>query len=163
MKHLLLIRHAKSSWDDPRLADHDRPLNKRGRHNLGLMAEQLQQRRLRVELLFSSSAKRALTTANALAQVLCPEQAVQVCPELYQFDSQPLWHFIEQAPIELNRIALVGHNPALMELAERLLQQTLTRLPTCAVLELALQIDHWHELYPGCAEALLEISPKRLG
>lgn len=162
MKRLVLIRHAKSSWKHPDLTDHDRPLNRRGRNNLGPMRQQLRRLGITVEQVFSSSANRALTTAKALAEVLSPGQSVEVSPELYQFDSQPLWHFIQQAPVEFSSLALVGHNPAMEELAERLLQQPITHLPTCAVLELELQINDWQALYPGCAELSSSLSPKQL-
>ena len=127
------------------------------------MADHLLQLGLNVDQLFSSSALRAKLTAEALAKVLCPKLSYQHCPELYQFSSEPLWQFVQDAPVEASSIALVGHNPAMMELAERLLDQELESFPTCAVLELELAINRWQELYRGCASISYSITPKQLG
>lgn len=163
MKRLVLIRHAKSSWKNPTLSDHDRPLNKRGQRNLEQMAPHLNQLGLRVDWVFSSSALRAQLTAEALTRVLCPQHPYQTCPELYQFSVEPLWLFIQNAPVELKSMALVGHNPAMMELAEKLLDLDLENLPTCAVMEMELSINRWQDIYRGCASESYRIVPKQLG
>ncbi|WP_421869050.1 SixA phosphatase family protein [Motiliproteus sp.] len=167
MKQLVLIRHAKSSWKHPQLSDHDRPLNKRGNRNLPLMAEHIRQQGFSVERLVSSSAVRAATTAKALAAPLLqlPEQAAEHALEmeagLYQFDWRPLWHYLKQQPDSLQRLALVGHNPALEELQQQLSGEWLS-LPTCALVVLRLPIDHWHDLQFGCASLVYQARPKEL-
>ncbi|RDE22481.1 histidine phosphatase family protein [Motiliproteus coralliicola] len=167
MKQLLLIRHAKSSWSNPGVSDHERPLNKRGKRNLPLMAEHIQQQGYVVERLISSNAVRAATTARALAPALlqrpvkAAEQALELEHRLYQFDWQPLWHFLQQQPDTVRKMALVGHNPALEELLQRLCDESHS-LPTCALAVLQLNLNHWQALHPGCAELLYRTSPKAL-
>ena len=168
MKQLVLIRHAKSSWKYPQLSDHDRPLNQRGSRNLPLMAEHIRQQGLVVERLLSSSAVRAASTAAGLAAALLQqpgevaEQALELDAGLYQFDWQPLWHYLKRQPDSLQALALVGHNPALEALQQRLSGEWLS-LPTCAlVVVLQLEIRHWSALHSGCARLLYRTCPKAL-
>ncbi|WP_210396533.1 SixA phosphatase family protein [Motiliproteus sediminis] len=151
MKTLVLIRHAKSSWKDASLGDHQRPLNRRGERNRWQMADHLNRLPLRVEQVYSSSATRARLTAEALAPALS-DQPPHYEDELYCFDAASLIHWLRRRSGQVNAIALVGHNPALTELANWLDPEPLENLPTCAVLLLHLPITAWAELDRGRAQ-----------
>jgi phosphohistidine phosphatase len=163
MKQLILIRHAKSSWKQPQLADHDRPLNKRGNRSIERIQRQFGDQTFRVDRLYSSSACRALTTAQRLSPQLSPDADLIVTSELYQFDWQPLWQFVIDLDDRLGSVALVGHNPALLQLYNELIADVLdrlSRLPTCGVLRLELSIERWSQLSSGCAQLTDSVFPK---
>ena len=165
MKRLILIRHAKSSWKQPWLSDHDRPLNKRGNRSIELMQQQVSDQMINVDQIYSSSACRALSTAQGLQPVLCPEQQSITAAQLYQFNEAPLWQFVNELDDQLSNVALIGHNPALLDFTNELIDDAgdrLHRLPTCGLLQLELAINHWHRLSPGCGQLLYSVSPKQL-
>ena len=104
MKQLTVVRHAKSSWDYPDLADHDRPLNKRGERDAPAMGDRLAARGYRPELVISSSANRALTTATAIADAIgYPPDQIVVEERIYGIDVSRL---VALVPFEQNRCAL---------------------------------------------------------
>lgn len=162
MKELLLIRHAKSSWEHPELSDHDRPLNTRGLRDLPRMARRLQQRGDSVDCCWSSTATRALTTANTLAQAICTVPPISR-DRLYTFDPSELLHEIQRAENSIKALAVVGHNPAIETLTQQLLDtETPEHFPTCSMVRLRLAIKQWGDLHSGCAELLYFDWPKRL-
>ncbi|PIE23382.1 MAG: phosphoglycerate mutase [Neptuniibacter caesariensis] len=162
MKQLTLIRHAKSSWKHPELADFDRPLNKRGKKDLPDMTERIYQSNLHPDLLLSSGARRAVTTANAVASrlKLKPEQ-FQIIPELYESSSETLLYTLQNLPDKLTHVMLVGHNPGLEMLIHFLTQNQLEKFPTAAVFSMHLSIAQWAELAEGCATPILFDYPKK--
>lgn len=130
MKTLILIRHAKSSWKDLSLDDFDRPLNKRGKHDAPLMATHLKQQNIKLEKIFSSSAKRAKKTAEIFSDILSAE--VNFFDELYGSSSVELVDFINQQFQTYNSIAIVSHNPELTELNNYISHQDIENIPTSA-------------------------------
>ncbi|WP_415886857.1 SixA phosphatase family protein [Neptuniibacter sp. QD37_6] len=162
MKRLTLIRHAKSSWKDPTLDDFDRPLNKRGLRDLPKMAERLDESGIMPELILTSDANRAFTTASEIQRQLQlePEQ-LQTHPELYASCAKTLMYLLQNQSDHLSNIMLIGHNPALHQLADMLTQSHLEKFPTAAVLHMHLSITQWHELAAGCATSILFDYPKK--
>lgn len=162
MKQLTLVRHAKSSWKDPTLDDFERPLNKRGQRDLPKMAKRLEKYSIVPDLILASGANRAITTATEIHQQLnlIPEQ-LQTHPELYASCAETLMYLLQNQSDHLKSIMLVGHNPALHQLAELLTQNRLEKLPTAAVLHMHLSITQWHELAAGCATNILFDYPKK--
>ena len=143
MKTLFLIRHAKSSWDDTTLPDEDRPLNDRGKRNAPKMGKRLAKRDVKPDLILSSPASRALTTAGIIAQQLNYKlKDIVVDDRLYPGAVHDLLKMIHEFGDKLDRVMLVGHNPALAELAQRLSSE-ITRMPTCAVAELKFNAKSW--------------------
>jgi phosphohistidine phosphatase len=135
MKTLFLVRHAKSSWDDPALPDKDRPLNDRGKRDAPKMGERLAKRDVRPDLILSSPAMRALTTAQIIAKKLdYKRKDIVVDDRLYGVEPDDLLDVIHKLGDKLERVMLFGHNPELTELAHRLSSQ-ITHMPTCAVAE----------------------------
>ncbi|MCW8884522.1 MAG: histidine phosphatase family protein [Motiliproteus sp.] len=162
MKDLFLIRHAKSSWDNPELLDHDRPLNRRGRKSIVAMSKRIENHGWQVQQLLTSTATRAITTAQGLVESICKGGTVKAESTLYTFDDEVLMTFIRNYSGEEDAIALVGHNPAMEYLLEQLVfDNTPDKFPTCAVAHLELQIDHWRQLKPGCGSLKAFEYPKK--
>jgi phosphohistidine phosphatase len=146
MKTLFLIRHAKSSWDDPALPDKDRPLDDRGKRDAPKMGKRLAKRDVNPDLILSSPAMRALTTAQIIARKLDYKlQDIVVDDRLYAGEMDDLLNVIQQLDDKLERVMLVGHNPELSELAYRL-SSDITHMPTCAVAELTFDAKSWSNI-----------------
>lgn len=143
MKTLLLVRHAKSSWDEEELADHDRPLNKRGKREAPMVGEYLLRCDLVPDLIMTSSAKRARKTALKLAEACGYTGEIAVLPELY--DAAPEEYIASLHPVcdKVGRVMIVGHNPCLQDLVE-LLTGGHSPMATCAVARIDLDIPSWN-------------------
>lgn len=162
MKRLTLIRHAKSSWKHPELDDHERPLNKRGRRDAPEMGARLARRAERFDLLLSSTARRARDTADAIAEALGAGAGRQAASaDLYHADAEDLLAELRGLDPALERVALVGHNPALTDLANRLAGTSLVKLPTAAVFTVELPVDDWSAVAPGSGRLVDYDYPKR--
>jgi phosphohistidine phosphatase len=145
MKTLLVLRHAKSDWGDPKLADEDRPLNKRGKRDAVRMGELLRARDLLPELILTSTAKRARKTAEAIAEASAGAAELEAKRSLYLAGPKDYVKLLRRVPEECQRVMVVGHNPGLEELLGEL-TGTVTPLPTAALAEVALPIAEWREL-----------------
>src|SRR6266496_884279 len=141
MKTLFLVRHAKSSRDEPSLPDKDRPLNDRGKRDAPKMGERLAKREVTPDLILSSPAKRALETAQIIAKKLDYKLADIVVDErLYATGADDLLQLIHKLGAKPKSVMLFGHNPELTELAHRL-SNKITHLPTCAVAEFTFDVN----------------------
>lgn len=160
-KQLLLIRHAKSDWVDPTLADFDRPLNERGHRNAPEMAERLIARNLIPEQIVSSPALRAITTANYFAGKF-DIQAGSIIKqkEIYEAYPQDLLRIIHSFNDDFERIALFGHNPAITELTRLLTGELISNVATCGVVLINLQVDSWKAVGSATGNMVLYDYPK---
>jgi phosphohistidine phosphatase len=145
MKTLLIMRHAKSSWKDEEIPDHDRPLTKRGQRNAPRMGRLLREVDQVPDLILSSSAKRAIDTAEAVADQSHYQGEVQVVEELYAAPPEAYIQALEGLTGSYERVMVVGHNPGLEELLDILVGKE-EALPTGAVAQVALPIQSWQEL-----------------
>ena len=146
MKTLFLIRHAKSSWDDMALGDKDRPLNDRGKRDAPKVGERLAKRHAKPDLILSSPARRALTTAEIIAKKLDYKGSnIVVSDRLYAVEADELLDVIRQIDDGAESVMLIGHNPELTELAHRL-SSNITHLPTCAVAEFTFDSPSWKHI-----------------
>ena len=146
MKTLFLVRHAKSSWDDPALADKDRPLNDRGKRDAPKVGERLAKAGAKPDLILSSPAKRALTTAEIIARKLgYKRKNIVVDDRLYAVEAEVLLAVIRQLDDGAGCVMLFGHNPELTELAHRL-SSKISHLPTCAVAEFTFGVKSWKRI-----------------
>jgi phosphohistidine phosphatase len=170
MIHLLtLLRHAKSSWDDPALADHERPLSRRGVKACARLRKHLRDSGLAPELVLCSSAARAVQTWDGVRAGLAAEPAVQIEDGLYTADAAGLLARLNAVPEPVRSLLLIGHNPALAELAARLagageadaLQRMRAKYPTGAVADLAFSGD-WQRLTWGGARLEAFVVPRQL-
>lgn len=144
MKHLFLARHAKSSWEDSSIADHDRPLNQRGLRDAATQAKAINKHPTRAELVISSSAVRAVGYAEQIAKASAIE--LQINPDLYTFNLRELAHIVGQLPNNIDRILLVGHNPAIHQLYNQLCNHPLSKFPTAAVAHISINTDDWRNI-----------------
>src|SRR6267154_3568474 len=143
MKTLFLIRHAKSSWDNPALPDKDRPLGDRGRRDAPKMGKRLAKRDVKPDLILSSPARRALKTARIIAKKLDYKlKDIVVDDRLYAGEADDLLNVIHKLGDKLERVMLFGHNPEVTELAHRLSSE-ITQMPTRAVAEFTFDAKSW--------------------
>ena len=151
MKRLFLIRHAKSSWDEPDVADIDRPLNNRGKRDAPVMGERLKkEHKAKPDLILSSPAKRALRTAKIIAKEIdYPEGKIEIKDSLYGSGVQAMLNIIQYLDGSLNEVMLFGHNPDLTSLANFLSNHEVENIPTCGVFCVDFDIESWKEVEGG--------------
>ena len=142
MKQLLLLRHAKSSWQDPALDDHQRPLNKRGQRDAPRMGNLIVSQQLVPDLIVSSSALRARQTAAAVALCCGDPDLVQETDQLYLAPPSDYLSLLADLDDAHQRVLLVGHNPGISQLVEQLCGQA-SGMPTAALAALTVDIDCW--------------------
>ena len=145
MKTLLLLRHAKSSWNNPALDDHERPLNKRGRRDGPRMGELLRQHGLIPELVISSDAVRARLTAEAVTEAARYAGEILLDQHLYMASPAEILSVLSKIPGSADTVMIVGHNPGLEELVEQLTGEQ-QDFPTAALAQIVLPIDQWSDL-----------------
>jgi phosphohistidine phosphatase len=165
MKKLYLIRHAKSSWDDPELDDFDRPLNKRGQKDAPRMGKRLKEKRITPDVMLSSPAARALATCHAIAAILqFDESKIKTDKRLYHANEDQILEVIrglKDFPHDSKEVALIfGHNPGLTEFANALVNQTIDNIPTCGIVAAELPVKSWKEVTFGCGNMLFFDFPK---
>ena len=165
-KRLFLLRHAKSSWDDPGLADHDRPLAPRGRRSAALMASHLRDEGIRPELVLCSTAVRTRETLEGARLSDAGEVAFE--RDLYAASADTLLARLRRVPDAVESALLIGHNPGMQDLAVMLarsgaeLERVERKLPTGALATLELD-GGWSDLGPGRAKLVAFVRPKQLG
>jgi phosphohistidine phosphatase len=161
MKRLYLIRHAKSSWDDPDLADFERPLNKRGKEDAPVLGKRLKKSKVKLDLVLSSPAKRALKTAKIIAKELgFPKKQIVTDEFLYNASVSTLLNVIQNIDDTFQQVMLVGHNPGLTDLAQYLTNVQIDNIPTCGVF--CMDFDHpsWQEVAEGKGKFVFFNYPK---
>lgn len=146
-KTLYLVRHAKSSWSDPSLSDRDRPLNKRGRRSAPDMGSRLAARGHRPDLIISSPAKRALMTAKIIAEEVGYAKSGIVTDESMYFSGvSGMEKMLERVDDSYQKVMIVGHNPAMTSLMNKLSGSDVYNMPTCAVAIIGYDMTSWSEL-----------------
>ena len=164
MKTLHLLRHAKSSWDEPGLADRERGLNQRGRRDAPRMGEALAQRMAPMALAVSPARRAQLTLAGlcegwpALADL--PHRTEEA---LYTFAADDIFDWLREQDDGVDALFIIGHNPALTDLANALARSDgIANLPTAGYLQLGLAIDRWRDIRQGCAQMEDCLFPRQL-
>jgi phosphohistidine phosphatase len=146
MKTLILVRHAKSGRDDPGLPDRDRTLNERGREDAPKMGRRLAGRKVKPDLVISSPAVRALSTAQAIAREIGYEEGrIAVDDRLYASSPDTLLAVVRGQDPKLDCVMLFGHNPEFSALAQEL-SGAIEDMPTCAVAELRFDTSSWRDV-----------------
>ena len=144
MKVLTLVRHAKSSWKDANLSDLDRPLNKRGRRDAPMMGGRLAERDYFPDVIVSSSAVRALATAEAIAEEIgYPRSEIVVDERIYGADVTDWLEVIHTLGDAWDRAMCIGHNPGLTDLVNYLADDQIGNVPTCGIVDLVFDVDSW--------------------
>ncbi len=176
-KRLFVLRHAKSSWDEPGLDDHERPLSPRGRRAVEVIAEHMREQAIAPELVLCSTARRTRETLQALA----PSGEMLMEPELYGASCSTIIERLQRVAAPTTSVMVIGHNPALQMLVLRLvkpthhtgraavadrrpepdLDQIQRKFPTAALASLSFE-GPWRALAPGCARLDAYVRPKQL-
>ena len=147
MKLLFVVRHAKSSWDNPQLRDKDRPLNNRGKRDVPRMAEFLNTKMKSPQILISSPAVRAFKTAAGFAeQFNFPESHIIKSQHLYHASVGAWLDVIHQINEHYESAMLFGHNPGITDLVNRLTDSNIYNIPTCGVAGIKLNINSWSDV-----------------
>jgi phosphohistidine phosphatase len=163
MKSLLLVRHAKSSWDSPTLKDFDRPLNERGMKDAPMMAHRMIERKVHVDAFVSSPAKRAFTTASFFAKAFQQKDKDIIGVEkLYHAMPETFAEVIAELSNKWNTVALFSHNPGITHFANMLGVARIDNMPTCGVLGVHFMCDHWEEAMQAEKRFWLFDYPKNL-
>jgi phosphohistidine phosphatase len=167
MPVLYLLRHAKSSWDDPTLADRDRPLAPRGRRDAKVMVEHLRRAGIAPELVLCSPSRRTRQTLKRIAPGLGEHVDVRIEPRLYAGSAADLLEVLNQVADEVRSVMVIGHNPGIQDLALSLARdgpgvaRVRDKFPTAALA--TLEVDgSWPELGPGGAVLVSLAKPKEL-
>lgn len=142
MKTLLLLRHAKSSWDNAQLTDHDRPLNERGKTDAPRIGKVIRDQKLVPDLILSSTAERALETAEAVAFACNYDRELVLSRELYHAPPQQYVQLLVGLGDELERVMVVGHNPGIEELVVWF-TGSYVPMPTATLVQINLPIERW--------------------
>ncbi len=162
MKRLVMVRHAKSTWDEAYVSDFERPLNKRGRKDAPLIGRILKEQNIEVAYIRSSPAVRALTTARLLAEELSYPLAEIVADDtMYGASAVTLQSIVRQIPDQVQEAMIVGHNPGMHMLAEALVGFEESNLPTCGVVCAEFPVERWADVAPGTGRMKFYEYPKR--
>jgi phosphohistidine phosphatase len=169
MHTLYLLRHAKSSWADPTLPDHERPLARRGRRDAKRIAKHLVRLGIQPQLVLCSSAERTRETLDRVRSALGAATTVSLEAQLYATSSEKLLERLRAVPEAVDSVMLIGHNPGLQDLALVLastgakLDRLKAKLPTAALATLTLPRTTWRQLSRGDAVLDAYVIPKQLG
>jgi phosphohistidine phosphatase len=162
MKTLLVLRHAKSSWDDSALDDHERPLNQRGRRDAPRMGKLMREYGLIPDVVISSDAVRARLTADAVAEAASFTGEIRRDSHLYLAGPADILSLLQRVREDAQTVMIVGHNPGLEQLVEQLTGKP-QDLPTAALAQIGLPIDQWRDLKRSTRGTLVGLwRPKEL-
>lgn len=148
MKTLYVLRHAKSDWNDARLTDFERPLNERGVHAAQKMGAFLREQGIAAEAIVSSPARRARETAQIVRDAAGFGAEIRFEPRIYEASLGDLIEIISEVENDCKKLLIVGHNPGFEQLVGSLTGEFLP-LPTAALVEIELPVEHWSELIKG--------------
>ena len=168
LRHLVVIRHAKSSWDDPSLADYDRPLSKRGRNALPRLRDHIEDLELRPDLVMCSSARRTRETLAGIRRALGRHARVESDSALYGAGAEMLMAELRRVDDQVTTVFLIGHNPGVTDLVDLLAADPATgetpidSFPTAAFAVLSVA-GPWSELQPSCASLESFWAPRQQG
>lgn len=171
MKRLTLLRHAKSSWDDPVERDFDRPLNSKGWRASKVMGEYMLAEKLTFDLLLASPAQRVIETLDGVSEGYGDLPSTRYERRIYLASSVTLKDVVRDCGGEAESLLMVGHNPGLEDLVLELVPDTADdalraeleiKFPTAAIAEMELDIASWDELADGGARLVRFIRPRDL-
>ncbi len=160
MKHIYLIRHAKSDWSDPSLDDFDRGLSLRGKRDIHLMAKWMKEKKIIPDYVLSSSAKRAKRTAKGLLTEARIDKKIAYKKALYFTTPEHMIEIIKMIDDKYKEVFLFGHNPEMTELVNLLLEESIENVPTLGIVGLQSHIKSWKKFEPQNVRLDFFIYPK---
>ena len=162
-RRLYLVRHAKSSWHDSTLDDAERPLNKRGRRDAPMMGKRLANAGYVPDLIVTSPANRAFTTARTIArEVGYPRAHIVRDDDLYLCNVDTLLRIVRATDRGVASLMLFGHNPGFTDFANELSDQRVDNVPTCGMFCVDFVVGDWSEAAPGIGHFVAFDYPKRI-
>jgi phosphohistidine phosphatase len=170
MKRLLLLRHAKSSRDDPTIDDHERPLNKRGEKSARAIGDWLRERKLTPDLVLCSTAKRTRQTLDGLMPFAGTTPQVELLPGLYLAGATAILQRVRKVAEDMGCVMAIGHNPGFEQLASSLagegdadaLAALAMKYPTGALADFHFTVKKWSQIAPGSGRLAAFIRPRDL-
>ena len=162
MKTLILVRHAKSSWDDFSINDIDRPLNDRGKKDAPAMAKRMKDKDIKIDAFISSPAKRARKTAEAFAKEYEEKKGnIIFFEELYLASPPAFFDVISKTDDEFKTIAVFSHNDGITSFANMLTSEKIDNIPTSGVFAVKIKTKHWADFEKAEKEFWFFDSPKK--
>ncbi|WP_193180797.1 SixA phosphatase family protein [Nisaea sediminum] len=169
-RSLILLRHAKSSWDQPDLNDFDRPLSKRGERAALVVGKFLEQERVRPDLVLCSEARRTMQTWEVIRPFLPRRTALETTASIYEAGLDQLFKALTDFGGAAKTLLMIGHNPGFERLALALCQgqggedqlRLQDKFPTCALAFIDLDIEEWSACAPGAGTLTCFVTPKDL-
>ncbi|TCD10586.1 histidine phosphatase family protein [Pedobacter frigidisoli] len=158
-KQLLLVRHGKSDWGNIDLKDFDRPLNKRGKENAPEMAERLVNRGFKFDLMLSSPAKRAKSTAKFFAEAYQVDD-INYEESIYEADTNTLLKVVNSLDDAADTVIMFGHNPGFTDFANELSDADVYNIPTAGMVLMNFPFDSWKMVSRGTGELVFFDYPK---
>jgi phosphohistidine phosphatase len=163
MKTLYIVRHAKSSWDEPGLTDHDRPLNTTGIKKTKLVIEYLQNKNVMPDLIISSSARRAKDTAFQIADGIgYPPSEIVIDKNMYHASADTIFNELFALPDDIQSVMIFGHNPTLTYFVNQFLEPPIVNLPTTGVVAVEFATNKWTEIGSAKYRNRFTVFPKML-
>ena len=170
MKTIYLLRHAKSSWDDSSLSDHERPLNERGRSAAPRVGAYMQEAGYAPDLVLCSTATRTRQTLDAVLSELHVEPAIEFEEELYLAGPREMLDLVRSVPDIVDAVLMVGHNPGTGMLADALsgdgspeeIRLMSVNFPTAGLAIIELSVDRWKDIASGCGNLKEFVRPRDL-
>jgi len=161
VKRLYIIRHAKSSWDDPLLDDFARPLNERGKRDAPRMGKRLKEKKIVADLMLTSPARRALATCKRIAEVLgYGEDKIKTERNLYHASEAQMLEVVQGIKDKHDVVMIFGHNPGLTAFVNELGKQLFDNVPTCGIAAYEFDVTSWKEITFGKGKLLFFDYPK---
>jgi phosphohistidine phosphatase len=159
MKTLLIMRHAKSSWEDSSMSDYERPLNERGIKTSPFIGRVMQENNLQPDSILSSPAKRAMQTALLVKDGGALNAEIVYNDKIYEASPFQLLEIITATPSDINTLMLIGHNPGMEGLLKLLTGETHS-IPTAALIKVRLNVVNWEDTYNDCGAIEMFIKPR---
>jgi phosphohistidine phosphatase len=160
MKNIVLVRHAKSSWEHA-ISDDKRPLSKRGITDSHLVSQEFKNHLFKPDAIYSSPATRALTTCKLFLKNLeISDNLLTVSNQLYDFGGENVMKFIKSLDNQQNNVIIFGHNYAFTSISNRFGDVYIENVPTCGLVWITFDVDSWNTIHKG--KTKLIITPKEL-
>ena len=161
MKRVFIVRHAKSDWDN-NLSDFDRPLNTRGIEDAPNMAKRINEMGFKPDIIISSPANRAITTAKAFAdEYEYAQDCIQQERDIYDIGQRFTLRLITELPKTLKSVMIFGHNPDHSHLSTYLSNIQIGNMPTCSIVGIEFDTDKWSDIQKAKPKLLCFEYPKK--
>ncbi|MGB1294435.1 MAG: SixA phosphatase family protein [Flavobacteriales bacterium] len=165
MKTIYFIRHAKSSWSFPQLNDLERPLNKRGYQSASLIGHWMKEKGVILDAMITSPSVRTLSTTQIIAtHIKFPIHKIEIKDSFYEFSGygDPFFRYLKTLPSNITKVAVFGHNSTFENMAHKISNGFVDRVPTCGVCVSTYNQDSWENIAIDHIEFVDFVAPKML-